>query len=482
MKAIKICFFFFLICINIYSQNKGKYAYVDELQEFSATTWILAECEEYNKGIYKPYYHDIQKEFKAYKNHPIMNFIKKMREAPDSVDVISYNSLPTATWLLYIDGGHLKVNPNIDIENYFNKNDPRWNKDDFLEYVRLLDDFYVKSKYSLFFKEHLNLYNKYLKCVETQLEPLLSDSLFMSIYGVNLPDVSLCISPAYGLNNFSSPSIEIQKELGFKSFCYNPIIGVNCSPKEMNKNNIIKTGIILHEISHSFTSPIFQRYKDDFIKIGRKIYPYVKDKVYKAGYDADALCNEFFNTIMTIVYMKKLGLNDYLISFEIASGGYKGYVWIDETVNFMSEFINNPNKYPTIWEFMPAFLDHMYSIIAKRPHIVSVTPEIGSIINDNIDEIKIVFSEPMADLYATQLLSNYNSIWPKSKKGLRKYNLSPDEIIKFENDTTLILKVCVPLESGKSYGIGIDTSVLYSKSNKYMSVGNNIKDIYFIMK
>ena len=56
------------------------------------------------------------------------------------------------------------------------------------------------------------------------------------------------------------------------------------------------------------------------------------------------------------------------------------------------------------------------------------------------------------------------------------------EIIKFENDTTLILKVCVPLESGKSYGIGIDTSVLYSKSNKYMSVGNNIKDIYFIMK
>ena len=79
MKAIKICFFFFLICINIYSKNKGKYAYVDELQEFSATTWILAECEEYNKGIYKPYYHDIQKEFKAYKNHPIMNFIKKKK-------------------------------------------------------------------------------------------------------------------------------------------------------------------------------------------------------------------------------------------------------------------------------------------------------------------------------------------------------------------------------------------------------------------
>ena len=58
MKTIKICILFFLISINLFAQNKYQYAYVDELEEFSATTWILAGCEEFDRGIYKPYYSD----------------------------------------------------------------------------------------------------------------------------------------------------------------------------------------------------------------------------------------------------------------------------------------------------------------------------------------------------------------------------------------------------------------------------------------
>lgn len=56
MKTIKICILFFLISINLFAQNnKHTFAYVDELEEFSATTWILAGCEEFDRGIYKPY-------------------------------------------------------------------------------------------------------------------------------------------------------------------------------------------------------------------------------------------------------------------------------------------------------------------------------------------------------------------------------------------------------------------------------------------
>lgn len=55
MKTIKICILFFLISINLFAQNnKHTFAYVDELEEFSATTWILAGCEEFDRGIYKP--------------------------------------------------------------------------------------------------------------------------------------------------------------------------------------------------------------------------------------------------------------------------------------------------------------------------------------------------------------------------------------------------------------------------------------------
>ncbi len=44
---------------------------------------------------------------------------------------------------------------------------------------------------------------------------------------------------------------------------------------------------------------------------------------------------------MTIVYMQELHLSEYLISHVVATGGYEGYVWIDETMKFMKQFTDN---------------------------------------------------------------------------------------------------------------------------------------------
>ena len=120
--------------------------------------------------------------------------------------------------------------------------------------------------------------------------------------------------------------------------------------------------------------------------------------------------------------------------------------------------------------------------IAKRPYIVSVTPEIGSVVEGNINEIKIVFSEPMLNVYATELLPNHHSIWPDSRRALRKYKLSPDDISKFENDTTFCSESLCTFGVWKIVWHGNKYQVLYGTSNKYMSVGNAIKDIYFIVK
>lgn len=490
MKTIKICILFFLMSLHLFAQNKQNFAYVDELEEFSATTWILAGCQEYDRGIYKSYYSDIQKCFGKFKSHPVIKFLKKMRDVPGDVEVISYNSLPTANNLLSIENGHLQINQRVDLDEYFAKYDPRWTKEAFLEYVELLDDFYKKSDYTSFFKKHSKLYEKYIAIANEQLTALISDSLFQSLYGEKLPQVKVCISPAYGVNNYSGPNFKVQEELG-KTRCYNPILGINRAPTKKAMGNIFSAGVFIHELSHSFTAPLFHANKKDFLEIGRRIYPYVKDELYKVGYGAGELGNEFFNEVMTIVYMQELHMHKFLVSREISDMGFRGFVWIDETMDFMKRFTENRKQYPTIKEFMPLFIEHMYSVadridsIAKRPYIVSVTPEIGSTVSGNIDEIRIVFSEPIQDIYFTKD-SPQNSIWPedsrKGRRSFKKYGIKVDDISKFENDTTFVLKVCVPLESGKTYGIGVDTRYFRSKANHYMSVGNEVKDVYFTVK
>ena len=104
-------------------------AFVDEKQELSATVWILAGCEEYDRGVYPPYYRDIQRYFRKFKSHPVMDFIRQMRDAPDSVYVVSYYSVPCAAELLYIEDGHVKVKEGIDIAEYLRTQDPRWTEE-----------------------------------------------------------------------------------------------------------------------------------------------------------------------------------------------------------------------------------------------------------------------------------------------------------------------------------------------------------------
>lgn len=137
---------------------------------------------------------------------------------------------------------------------------------------------------------------------------------------------------------------------------------------------------------------------------------------------------------------------------------------------------------------MPLFIEHMYSItdnietIARRPYVVSVTPENGSVIDRSTKEIRVVFSEPMLDIISTKVLPERLSIWPDSERKVKKLGISPASISRFKDNTTVVLKICVPLESGKSYGIGLDNSRFYRKSNKYISMGDGVTEIYFTIK
>ena len=229
-------------------------AFVDEKQELSATVWILAGCEEYDRGVYPPYYRDIRRYFRKFKSHPVMDFIRQMRDAPDSVYVVSYNSVPCAAELLYIEDGHVKVRDDVDIAEYFHTQDPRWTEENFLKYAALLDDFYVKSDYHRFFEKHSKLYAEYADSLQAGMRRLIDPDWFQDVYGKQLPVVAVCISPAYARNNYGSIDTLTQRLLGYDRTGYYPIIGVSSKPKYAS-NMYINGNVIIHEISHSFTNP-----------------------------------------------------------------------------------------------------------------------------------------------------------------------------------------------------------------------------------
>ena len=130
-----------------------------------------------------------------------MGFIRLMRDAPDSVYVVSYNSVPCASELLYIEVGHVKVRDDVDIAEYFHTQDPRWTEENFLKYAALLDDFYVTRDYHRFFEKHSKLYSEYTDSLQAGMMRLIDPDWFQGVYGTQLPVEAVCISPAYARNN-----------------------------------------------------------------------------------------------------------------------------------------------------------------------------------------------------------------------------------------------------------------------------------------
>ena len=460
-------------------------AFVDEKQELSATVWILAGCEEYDRGVYPPYYRDIQRYFKDFKSHPVMEFIREMRDAPDTVYVVSYNSVPCAARLLYIEDGHVRVKEGIDIAEYFRTQDPRWTEENFLKYAALLDDFYVKSDYHRFFEKHSKLYREYADSLQVGMRRLIDPEWFQDVYGEPLPDVSACVSPAYAWNNYSGPDTLTQRLLGYERTGYYPLIGVSSKPKYASNMNV-KGQTTIHEISHSFTSPVLEQYEDELLEIGEAIYPYVAQELYRAGYDASAVCGEFFNSLMTNLYLKEVYPS--VLRNSIKADQKHGFVWMNEAVDFMDRFSENRDKYRTIDDFMPEFVEYMRSVasrmdsIARRPTVKEIIPAVGSTVSPDLEEIRVIFSEPVGNVFGYLPDPERERIWPNTWARYRRMakKIGRDgEFGYYENDTTFVFKIGVPLESGKEYGVKVREDCIVQPENQFVRMGYGTIDIWF---
>ena len=123
-----------------------------------------------------------------------------------------------------------------------------------------------------------------------------------------------------------------------------PLIGVSSKP-EYASNMYINGNVIIHEISHSFTNPILENYENEEQEVGRIICPYMEQELYRAGYDWQSLYGEFFNSLMTNLYLKDVYPS--LLGRSISADQSHGFVWMKEAVDFMDRSSENRDKYRT---------------------------------------------------------------------------------------------------------------------------------------
>ena len=447
-----------------FTTSAQQHVRVDEVHELSAIVWRLAGCEEYNSGMYEEYAKDIEDYFGMYTDHPVMEHIRKMRNKPDSADIVAINSVPIAASALKIRNGHVAVRKEYksreNADKYFKAEDDRWDVDDFFRYVRLLDDFYSKSNFHDFFEAHSGLYSQYIEIVEAQISSI-HQEWFEDFYGTGFPAVSAIISPAYSIHNFSGDDND--------GLC--PIIGMLYSPEQLKMMGDIYIVTLSHEISHIFSSMVMKPYKDMLRKIGERIFPYIEDEVSRYGYgDPEAFMTEALNEVWSILYLRdKLGMD---VCDMVARWERRGMVWTGRTVRFMNYFYEHRDMYPTINDFMPQLVGFMSNVAdnidaisrqwrfehCEPIYVESVYPAPGTVVPADLEEIKITFSRPMDGLVVIKPLEmDYVlSIYADTLEEVEELGIDPENTDYWSDDRkTQSLKICTRLQQGRKYGIKI---------------------------
>lgn len=393
-KFICLCLMAFCVAGG-YAQMTSK---IDPRFELTSIAFRLAGAQEYAQCGVPGYARDIDNHFLQYAEHPLISFIQQIRNDYG----IGYNAVSsTADWLM-IKNGKVKLQPGYHASDVV-KADSRWTEPVFKRYLKLLDDFYRKSKFQQFYDEHHDLY----RFAEGQLDSLLTKvdaDWFDRYYGKEFGAPDIYIGLCNGPSNYALTA-ETRKS------GYGIVVGCGCDNQGQPFYHPLFFSIVLHEFAHNYSNPLLMQYWSQMEDAANVIYPHVAQQMAQNAYgDAQTTIGEWFNDLCVLMFYREL--QPEWLGYMTTSNQESGFIWMGRSVKFMDEFYANREFYLHISDFMPRlveFIGETAKDIDKieeefrnnHPYVTEVSPVLGSVVSIDAApvEVTVRFSEPMAGGY-----------------------------------------------------------------------------------
>ncbi|RXR34806.1 DUF4932 domain-containing protein [Flavobacterium piscinae] len=391
---------FFLISLGSFSQKQQKLQkpYVDERVELLSIIFRLAESEEYSSNLFKKYTDKIYNHYNLYKNHELIDFIKKIRNE----NGVSYDAVMSMA--IHLDKNFNPIVPFSDTIP-----DVRWGKGNAYKFIELLHLFYKDSNSKDFFKQNENFYEN----ISDSFLPIfnkLNAGWYKSFYGKEANEsFKIIIGLGIGGGNYG-PSVTLKN--GEKEVY--AIMGTwNTNHEGMPEFKISSYfPTLVHEFNHSFINYILEKNENPFKESCQTLFLSVKDKMNQGGYgDWQTLFNEALVRAAVIKYMKDNNFTIEEINLEINEQLNRGFVWIEDLVSKLEEYDTNRKQYPTLESYYPILADS-YKEYAKnidkmilkveklKPRLVSISEfnNGDTNVNSNLKQITLNFDKPFSEV------------------------------------------------------------------------------------
>jgi hypothetical protein len=344
---MKLTFAFCLLFICSFASAKEKVkSTVDKRVELLSIVFRLAGNPEYNMKLAKNYVNDIHTFFDVYKNDPLIAYAK---ELADKKNIGFSRVMFLAVNLELIN------NKFVFIKEAESSLTDKWDKEDAIKFVSLLNDFYSKSKFEVFFKEHEKLYAEATNQFNQSVSEF-DQQWYLDYYGDKEVEYKVIIGLSDGGANYG-PSV---KPIGKKKIVY-AIMGswtFDENAKALFPKDVYLPYLI-HEFNHSFVDHLLddKNIETQLQSSGEILLEREKSNMKSEGYeDWHSLINESLVRSSVVRYMIDHKNKEEDVQNEIQTQTKKGFLWTKDLVSLLGEYESSKSTYPNFKSFYPRII------------------------------------------------------------------------------------------------------------------------------
>jgi len=414
---------------------------VDERVELLSIAARLAEYDEYNSDINKLYVQDIHQYFDKYKDHPLIKYMRDIRDANsigfDAVAVMAIHLTPPPA-----------LNPVVKFTD--SVPDVRWGLKTAMKFDTLLKQFYNDTHFDAFFKAHQPMYQTAVVQFDS-LYRQLDVSWYYKYYGIKPRGrFNIVIGLGNGGANYGPKVIfpdgkeELYAIMGAWKFN-------NAGAPSFNDRDYLAT--LIHEFNHSFVNYLTEENKAKLLPAGATIFQAVEKKMRRLAYgDWQTMESEALVRASVIRYLQTHYADSTVAIKELQVQRAVGFIWIKQLVDLLGEYEANRKTYPTLESFMPRIADFYADLAAhinivlsdyssKQPHVTSLDPAINgdTTVHSDLKQIKVIFDKPLS---GKGLSINYGKLGQDHFPGLKLLGYT-------DNNKAILLQV--DLKPGTDY-------------------------------
>lgn len=344
---MKLTFAFCLLFIcSFASAKKNVESTIDKRVELMSIVFRLAGNPEYNMKMAKNYVADIHSYFDVYKNDPLIIYAKELADQKN----IGFSKV----MFLAVNLEFVK-NRFSFIKESESSLTGKWDTENAVKFVALLNDFYVRSKFEVFFKAHEKLYAE----ATSQFNQSISEfdqQWYLDYYGDQQVEYKIIIGLSDGGANYG-PSV---KPVGKKKLVY-AIMGswtFDDSGKALFSKEVYLSYLI-HEFNHSFVDHLLEdtNIETQLKPSGEILLEKEKNNMKLEGYeDWHSLINESIIRASVVRYMIDHKNKDEAVQEEIQKQTQKGFLWTKDLVSLLGEYESSRKTYPNFKSFYPRII------------------------------------------------------------------------------------------------------------------------------